>query len=354
MIFTIDSDCYILSINRYFMDLVGRGPHEVIGAKLTDLIEYEHPDSVHSLVERALASAETLSHEETAKIGGKEYSFDSKYKSVVATGDDKHAVLCVSRDITESKKIEEQLFHTEKLASLGSLSAGVAHEINNPIAVILGFAEMLLERIPKGSKEHEMAQTIERQGNNCKRIVENLLAFAKVPKKTTTNTDLIEDLQKVLNVAMNTLVNKKIDFQTKLPEDLPRVRIDGQQLEQVYLNIINNAVSAMDGGGILTIEAYRAKDMVGIRFSDTGHGISRENLDKVFEPFFTTKKVGEGTGLGLSVSYGIIKKYGGDIQVESRTKEDDGESGTVFTVLLPVANGQNQQQEAHTEGENDG
>ena len=195
----------------------------------------------------------------------------------------------------------------------------------------------MLDRFPENSKEHEILKTIERQGNNCKSIVENLLAFSRIPKKTTTETDAVHDIQRVINVVMNTLVTKKVDLKTDIEEDLPKVRGDGQQLEQVFLNIINNAVAAMDGGGILTISVHRSDDMVGIGFTDTGHGISSENMDKIFEPFFTSKKVGEGTGLGLSVSYGIVKKFGGEIQVKSQTSEEGKEPGTTFTVLLPVA-----------------
>jgi signal transduction histidine kinase len=221
----------------------------------------------------------------------------------------------------------------------------VAHEINNPIAIILGFAEILLERFPKDSKEYEIIQTIERQGENCKRIVENLLTFAKIPEKTTTHTDVLDDLQRVLNVVMNTLITKKVDIKTDMEEHLPEVRGDGQQLEQVFLNIINNALGAMDGGGILTISAHHADGIVTIGFTDTGHGIPSENMDKIFEPFFTSKKVGEGTGLGLSVSYGIVKKFGGDIRVTSQTRAEGKEPRTTFTVLLPVAAGKNSESE---------
>jgi two-component system NtrC family sensor kinase len=255
--------------------------------------------------------------------------------------------LVISRDVTEHKSMETQLFHTEKLASLGSLSAGVAHEINNPIAIILGFTEMLLERFPEGSKEHEILRTIERQGKNCERIIENLLTFARIPQKTTIATDVVEDLQRVVNVVLNTLLTKKVDLKTDIAEELPKVKGDGAQIEQVFMNIINNAVGAMDGGGILTIRARRLNNMVSISFTDTGRGIPPENRDKIFEPFFTTKEVGEGTGLGLSVSYGIVKKFGGDIQVRSRTAEAGGGSGTTFTVLLPLADSENRKSQDH-------
>jgi len=274
------------------------------------------------------------------KIRGKGYWLDTKYRAMRTDLDKVNAVLVISRDITEQKRLEEQLFHSEKLASLGSLSAGVAHEINNPIAIILGFAEILLEKTPKDSKEYEILETIERQGNNCKRIVENLLAFARIPKKTTTVTDVVDDLQNVVNVVMNTMVTKNVDLKTDIEETLPLVKADGRQLEQVFLNIINNAVAAMEKEGILIISAHSTNDnMVDISFSDTGYGIPPENMDKIFKPFFTTK--GEGTGLGLSVSYDIVKKFGGDIQVKSQIKEKGKKSGTTYTVLLPVADEKN-------------
>jgi signal transduction histidine kinase len=198
---------------------------------------------------------------------------------------------------------------------------------------------MLLERFPADSREHEILKAIERQGNNCKRIVENLLAFARIPQKTSMQADVVEDLQRVVNVVMNTLLTRKVDLKTDIEEDLPPVRGDGPQLEQVFLNIINNAVAAMEKGGILTISAYRNKGMVCIEFADTGSGIAPEIRDKIFEPFFTTKKVGEGTGLGLSVSYAIVKRFGGDIQVRSRAQTGGEPSGATFTVSLPEAEG---------------
>ncbi len=339
MIYTIDRDCNILSINRYWTRLTGQQPEEVVGKNIMDIMEYKAPDNVCSIVGKAFETSETFSHEERVKMGPREYWLDTKYKPVLSNGGQTSAVLVISRDVTEQKMIEEQLFHTEKLASLGSLSAGVAHEMNNPIAIILGFTELLLEKFPEDSKEHEILRTIERQGNNCKRIVENLLAFARIPQKASMKTDVVEDLQKVINVVENTLLTNKIDLKTNIEPNLPMVTGDGQHLEQVFLNIINNAMAAMDGGGILTISAYRSHNMVEIGFSDTGHGISPEHMDKMFEPFFTTKKVGEGTGLGLSVSYALVKKVGGDIRVKSQTSREGEEPGTTVTVCLNIADG---------------
>jgi signal transduction histidine kinase/uncharacterized coiled-coil protein SlyX len=236
----------------------------------------------------------------------------------------------------ERGKLEAQLIQASKMSSIGEMAAGVAHEINNPIAVILGFTELLLERFPEDSKEFKILKTIERQGDNCKRIVENLLAFSRIPRKATTETNVAGHLQRALSMAMNALLVNKVDLDTKIEKDLPKVNGDGRQLEQVYLNIVNNAVAAMDGGGVLTVSAHRSDDQVCISFADTGHGISTRDMNRIFEPFFTTKETGEGTGLGLSVSYALVKKFGGDIQVESQTREKGKEPGTTFTVMLPV------------------
>jgi len=341
MIYTIDKDCKILSVNQYYKQLTGKRAAEVIGKDFTDIIEYRNPEHISSIIKRVFKTRVTVGHEERARIGDKEYWLDTKYKPVLTSGGKINQVLVISRDITEHKIMEEQLFHTEKLASLGSLSAGVAHEMNNPIAIILGFSQMLIEKFPEGSKEYEILKTIDRQANNCQRVIENLLTFARIPEKTTTETDVIDDLQNVVNVVMNTLVTKTIDIKTDIEEDLPKVRGDGQQIEQVFMNIVNNAVAAMEDGGILTISAHHFNDRVRVSFKDTGHGISPENMDKIFEPFFTTKKVGDGTGLGLSVSYGIVKKFGGDIWVKSQTDEGGKEPGTTFTVILPVADAGN-------------
>ena len=337
MIYTVGKNCHILSVNQYFTRLTGQQEEQIVGKNITDIIEYKAPENARSILKKVFEKSETIDQEEQVRIGDREYWLDTKYKPVMTSEGQTGTVLVISRDITEHKRMEGQLFHTEKLASLGSLSAGVAHEINNPIAIILGFTELLLERFDEESKEYGILKTIERQGNSCQRIIENLLAFARIPEKTTTETDVFDDIQKVVNVVMNTLLTKKVDLKTSIEEDLPKVRGDAQQLEQVFLNIINNAVAAMDDGGLLTISAHHSNDTVNIGFTDTGPGIPPENMDKIFEPFFTTKKVGKGTGLGLSVSYGILTKFGGDIRVKSQTRAEGKEPGTTFTVVLPVA-----------------
>jgi len=337
IIYTMDKYCNVLSINQGFSKLLGQPPVEVIGKSIQDVVEYDVSVNVFSIVEKVLNKSETFVQEEQVKMGGKPYWLNTKYQAVGLGDDVASLVLVISRDITNQKRIDEQLFHTEKLASLGALSAGVAHEINNPIAIILGFTELLMERLPKNSKEYEMHKTIQRQGNNCKRIVGDLLSFSHIPDYVETEMNIAEHVQRVVNLVMNTLVANKIDLRMDIEPNLPKVRGHGQQLEQVFVHLINNAVASMADGGALTLSAHRSGDEVRIVFTDTGCGITPEIMDKTFEPFFTTKEVGQGTGLGLSVSYGIVKMFGGDIRIESQTSTNGKEPGTTVTVTLPVA-----------------
>jgi two-component system, NtrC family, sensor kinase len=246
-------------------------------------------------------------------------------------------VLVMARDITERQRIEEQLYQTEKLASLGTLSAGVAHEINNPLGVILGFTEILLDRIPPDTKEYELLKTIERQGLNAKRIVEKLMTYARQPAKQEEFTDLNKDIEMVTSLLQNNLFTHKIELELRLARELPRVHGDSGELQQVFINLVNNAVAAMPEGGKLSVitKINPYNQMVEAIFADSGTGIPKEIGDRIFDPFFTTKKVGEGTGLGLSVSYAIVNKFGGNIRFETRLQEAaGGNQGTTFFVAL--------------------
>ncbi len=273
-------------------------------------------------------------------IGGRERWFST---SIVGLKDEAGQIFAfeiISRDVTGRKQIEDRLVNMEKLASIGTLAAGVAHEINNPIAVILGFTEILLEQTADRPELQENLKIIEEEGLKCKKIVENLMTFARSPERVESSTELYPTLEKMLAVVKNTLLTKKIRLETELDPNLPKVKGDPRELQQVFINLINNAIAAMKNGGTLKVKDYLTSDgkQVAVEFSDTGCGIARENQPKIFDPFFTTKTVGEGTGLGLSMSYGIIKKLGGDITFVSYPENEyPDHHGTTFTVLLPLA-----------------
>lgn len=277
--------------------------------------------------------------EHSLKIGAEDYWLSTQ---LIAIKDDQGAVqgvLGISRDITEKKKIEKQMINTEKLASLGLLAAGVAHEINNPLGVILGYCDYMLDKVPPEDKIHKMLEKIERQGNHCKKVVENLLSFSRYTEHSDTISDINTNLENVLAVVDNNLMIKKIHLKKKLETGLPRVKADPVQLQQVFLNLVNNAVAAMPTGGALSVETKWDvySDKIQVFISDSGTGIQKEHRGRIYDPFFTTKKVGEGTGLGLTVTYGIIHHYQGAISFESKTEEEDPVNhGTGFTVTLPV------------------
>jgi two-component system NtrC family sensor kinase len=330
----------IISINRYGAKVLGYTKQGIQGKTIGEVFPGATGKEITRLVDEVFADRKGHRSTFELTVGGKEFFFNINLTPI--REDDKvQSILIIAHDLTSQKKMEDQLYHTEKLASLGQLAAGVAHEINNPLAIILGFSDILSERVKEDSEEYKIIKTIERQGLNCKKIVENLMTFARTPEKSEYDTDINRNVETLLEVVKGTILTKKVKIQLDLAEGLPRARGDADQLQQVFLNLITNAVLAMPQGGLLTVSTRLNddQDRVQIRFADTGMGIKKENLAKIYDPFFTTRKVGEGTGLGLSVSYAIIHKFGGTITCESKTQEEagEGESGTTFTISLPLA-----------------
>ncbi len=350
LIYTVDEKGHILSINRFAANLFALAlpvkpageinPQEFQGRHLYDIFKRKSADFHLEWLKEVKETGRTRNKRHQVAIGDQEFWFST---SIVGLRDDQgqtFAYEIISRNVTGRKAIEDRLVNMEKLASVGTLAAGVAHEINNPVAVILGFTEHLLEQTAESPEVHETLKVIEEEGLKCKKIVENLLTFARTPERTETSAEINSILEQMLAVVQNTLLTKKILLESSLAPVLPRVKGDPRELQQVFINLINNAMDAMKGGGLLKVDTRLSSDgrRVAIEFTDTGNGIPRESQAKIFDPFFTTKKVGEGTGLGLSVSYGIITKFGGNILFTSYPAEEYPEKhGTTFTVYLPVA-----------------
>ncbi|MEW6675992.1 MAG: ATP-binding protein [Nitrospirota bacterium] len=342
-IMVVDRDYRIKDVNKWLMKRLGKSKHEIVGKYCYRLLH--NMDKPCDIPNHPCPVQETLKTGEPCEVLHTHFKErEVSYYRVIAYPilDDRGVVTQViemARDITEWKKSGDQLYNVQKLVFLGKLAAGVAHELNNPVAVILGFADLLLEKIEPNHPSYEILKAIERQGLNCKRIVENLLSFARYPETTEYSTDVNVSLERVVSVVENMLVTKKITLEKNLAEGLPKVRGDSGHLQQVFMNLITNAVAAMDGGGVLTISTRLngLGNRVEILFKDTGHGVKREYRDKIFDPFFTTREVGEGTGLGLSACYGIVTNYGGSITFETVAEEEDMErKGTTFIVSLPV------------------
>ena len=247
----------------------------------------------------------------------------------------------IIKDTTEETQLEQRIYNAEKLASIGTLAAGVAHEINNPLSVILGFTDLLMEKFKPGSPEYEDLSLIEENAQNARRIVENMLGFARVTEGNEGAVDISGCVETVAKIVRSTLKNNKIRLEIDIPKNLPPVRGDTREFQQVIFNLINNAVDAMkDGGGMLTITAGAGDEYVNVKVADTGIGIPNRIERQIFDPFFTSKKVGQGTGLGLSLCYGIVSRYNGMITFESSSVEDNPGrmAGTVFTVTMPIEN----------------
>jgi two-component system NtrC family sensor kinase len=249
---------------------------------------------------------------------------------------DRMAASLKERDEQLKAYTERQLLRSERLASLGRLAAGVAHEINNPLTGVLTFGHLLLRKYSKGQgdgADKEALETIVNETARCKRIVRGLLDFARETELQEATADINDILQEALRLTENQALVNNVDIIREFDEDLPEIMVDKGQIQQVFVNILVNAIDAMPDGGTLCVSSTLTEDgrFIAVRFGDTGCGIARENIGRVFDPFFTTKDASKGTGLGLAVSYGIVTRHNGSIEVESEVGE-----GSTFTVRLPL------------------
>ena len=237
------------------------------------------------------------------------------------------------RDVTDFKRLEKYLAQTEKLASLGQLAAGVAHEINNPLGVIKCYANLIRRQLNSESEVLSDVEVIQRHTDHCKSVVEALLSFARVSKPKMGDTDLNTSIEEVLSMIRPQTEKGRIEVKTAFSDRLPTVVADAQQMKQVIMNLLINAVQAMPDGGRIIVASRSDEEQrqVEVQITDTGAGIAEKNIGRIFDPFFTTKPVGKGTGLGLSIRYGIVSRHGGKITVDSKPGK-----GTTFTVRLPI------------------
>ncbi|NLX14377.1 MAG: 4Fe-4S binding protein [Phycisphaerales bacterium] len=234
--------------------------------------------------------------------------------------------------VQELASTQEALNNSEKLASMGQMAAGIAHEVNNPLGVVLMFAHILLDELPPDNPYRKDLQTIVENADRCKKIVSGLLHFARQNKVSLEMTDVRDLVDKALKVVS---LPAKVTLQVEHEPGDMNADVDRDQLVQILNNLISNAQAAMPNGGTLTVRTSEDGERVCIAVSDTGVGIPEENRKKIFDPFFTTKEVGKGTGLGLAVTYGIVKMHHGNIEVESNADAAKGPTGTTFRVLLP-------------------
>ena len=236
----------------------------------------------------------------------------------------------IIKDHTEYKRLQAQIDQSEKLAVIGQIAAGVAHEIGNPLTSISSLVQ-ILQRKSQDSFMNEQFVNIKENIDRITKIVRELVDFSRPPSYETSDQDVTDVIKTALGIVKYDKRVRKVDFETDLKTNLPNVNIAADQLLQVFVNILINALDAIDGNGMIMVKSNYDSKNIYIELSDDGCGIDEITSEKIFDPFFTTKEVGKGTGLGLSVSYGIIKRFNGEIIVKSKLNE-----GSTFTVVLPI------------------
>jgi two-component system NtrC family sensor kinase len=255
----------------------------------------------------------------------------------------KRVVRRIAKADQEKHVVDEQIVETGKLASIGELAAGIAHEINNPVAIMVEEAgwigDLLEEEEFKGGKnldEFKRALVqINTQGKRCKEITSKLLTFARKTDSRVTEIEINDLLEEMVSLSSQRAKYSNVSIVTDFEDGIPPIRVSQSELQQVFLNLINNSLDAMERkGGILRIRTRYRDDEIIVEVTDNGPGIPKANISRIFDPFFTTKPVGKGTGLGLSICYGIIKKMGGEIEVQSVIDVE-----TTFRVRMPLSQG---------------
>jgi len=258
---------------------------------------------------------------------------------IMASTTSKTLVKRVAKADSEKQLMSKKVVEAGKLASVGELAAGIAHEINNPVAIMVeeaGWMGDLMEEISFDESENQVEferaiEQIQTQGKRCKEITHKLLSFARQTDTTVHDVNIHELLEELVALSSQRAKYSMVEMRTDFQQNLPSLRVSTSELQQVFFNLINNAIDAMGhDGGTLTISSYEREKYLVIAVSDTGEGIPEANLDRIFDPFFTTKPVGKGTGLGLSICYGIIEKMGGKLEVASTVG-----TGTTFLTSIP-------------------
>ncbi len=329
-VLALDLDGRIESWNTQLEQMIGVPRHEAVGRPVDEVLPAdlvaevsaragdEHVSSIYKFHLRNLTGRLLVANVSIAPLVGKE--------------GERIGRLILLDDITQRVRLEEQLIQTEKLTSLGLLAAGVAHEVNTPLAVISNYIQMLAKQLPGDDPRHKLIEKIVKQTFRASEIVNNLLNFSRTGAAEFAEVDLNTVVEETLSLVSHPFKTARVNVIKTLQETLPPVLGSNNRLQQVFLNLFMNARDAMPSGGMLEVRTAAHNGYVEVEVTDTGTGIPHENLIRIFDPFFTTKSSGRGTGLGLSVSYGIIKEHAGKIDVRSTP-----DKGTSFRLEFPVA-----------------
>ena len=330
-IVTLDANGRFTTVNQAAEDISGYRRDELVGTWFAPLIADEELAKALSHFQRALAG-------ETGLFETRFFRKDGEIRHIAvtySTPQRDEEVLCLIRDVTDQKMLQEQLIQSEKMSAIGQLVSGVAHELNNPLAGISAFAQLLLTEKRLTQEQRGASETIYAESRRASRIVNNLLTFARQYKPEKVPTTLNQVLDDTLELRAYELRVRGIEINRDYDESIPDTMADAHQLQQVFLNLFTNAEQAMERAEgrnhHLTVRTRRAERLIRIEIEDTGPGVPPTLLDRIFNPFFTTKPTGSGTGLGLSISLGIVREHEGRIWAENLQG-----AGARFIIELPV------------------
>jgi PAS domain S-box-containing protein len=331
-IFTVGSDGMLTSANRSLERSSGKPRAELLGRPFSDFIDSRDQAATAQAIADALKGSRRRVELRYPAPDG-EVRLCSLTLTPLTEARAVTGALGIVRDVTDEKRLTEQLLQQEKLAAVGQLVSGVAHELNNPLASVMAFAQLLLAAPPGAQHDKRAIDAINQEAKRAAKIVSNLLTFARQHQPERTVADLNRVVEDTLELRRYALRIAQVEIDNQLDPNLPITWADPFQLQQVVLNLITNAehaLSSWEGPRRITLATERMGDLIVLRVADTGPGIAPEHLSRIFNPFFTTKPVGEGTGLGLSISDGIIREHGGRIRAESRVGR-----GATFIIELP-------------------
>jgi two-component system NtrC family sensor kinase len=331
-IVVLDLDGRLVRWNRAMEALDGRQRLQVLGRTLDAVFPGAFLDALRgSLV---LGDHEEIAHIYKLHLpssDGRSLMVNVSVAPFQSAPGERCGTILILDDVTARVRLEEQLQHAEKMASVGLLAAGVAHEVNTPLAGISSYTQLLRGQLDERDPRQEVLEKIEKQSFRAAKIINGLLNFSRSSGTEFELVDVNRVLADVLSLVEHQLEGSKIRVRKELAEDLPPVRGNSNRIQQVFFNLVLNARDAMPSGGWLTLATSADNGSVLVEVKDTGHGIRREHIRRIYDPFFTTKGIGKGTGLGLSVSYGIVQEHGGAIFVDSTPGQ-----GTTFQVALPA------------------
>ncbi len=309
----------------------GVSREEALGREVFEVLDRQPRDLLKLEFDRVFATGEIQTVEMDSQATGEARHYRITKIPMRLDGEDISHVITIGEDVTAWRQAQQRLGQSEKLAAIGQLAAGVMHEINNPLATILACSEALALRL---GEEDEYLKIIDTEVQRCRRIVEGLLDFSRPKSGHKAASDINAIIEQTLFLLKHHERFKWLTIERQLQKDLPQFQADAERLVQCFMALMLNAMDAMNSRGVLTVRTRRnpqRSDEILVEFIDTGTGIRQEDLPKIFEPFFTTKQQGRGTGLGLSVAYGIVEEHRGRIEVESQMGV-----GTNFKVFLPV------------------